>query len=78
MQTIGIDMAKDTFHAAFDDRKVLKFENTPAGIEEFMTTLEDDDFPITDTRIGVEATGVYHLLFAVTLREHSWDVVSVR
>ncbi len=77
MQTIGIDMAKDTFHAAFDDRKVLKFENTPAGIEEFMTTLEDDDFPITDTRIGVEATGVYHLLFAVTLREHSWDVVVI-
>jgi hypothetical protein len=62
MQTIGIDMAKDTFYAAFDDRKVLKFENTPAGIEEFMTTLEDGDFPITDTRIGVEATGVYHLL----------------
>ena len=77
MQSIGIDMAKDTFHAAFDDRKVLKFENTPAGIEEFMTTLEDDDFPITDTRIGVEATGVYHLLFAVTLREHSWDVVVI-
>src|SRR5713226_3033959 len=77
MQTIGIDMAKDTFHAAFDDHKVLKFENTPAGIEEFMTTLEDDDFPITDTRIGVEATGVYHLLFAVTLREHSWDVVVI-
>ena len=77
MQAIGIDMSKDTFHAAFDDRKVLKFDNTPAGIEEFMTTLEDDDFPITDTRIGVEATGVYHLLFAVTLREHSWDVVVI-
>jgi transposase len=77
MQTIGIDMAKDTFHAAFDDRTVTKFENTPAGIEKFMTTLEDDDFPITDTRIGVEATGVYHLLFAVTLREHSWDVVVI-
>src|SRR6266852_3184601 len=77
MQAIGIDMSKDTFHAAFDDRKVLKFANTEAGIEKFMTTLEDGDFPITDTMIGVEATGVYHLLFAVTLREHSWDVVVI-
>jgi len=33
MQTIGIDMAKDTFHAAFDDHNVMKFENTPAGID---------------------------------------------
>lgn len=77
MQTIGIDMAKDTFHAAFDDRNVMKFANTAAGIEEFMTTIEESDFTITDTRIGVEATGVYHLLFAVTLREHSWDVVVI-
>src|SRR6202795_551265 len=77
MQSIGIDMAKDTFHAACDDRKVLKFENTPAGIEKFLTVIEEDDFPINDTRIGVEATGVYHLLFAVTLREHSWDVAVI-
>ena len=77
MHAIGIDMSKDTFHAAFDDRTVIKFANTEAGIEEFMTTLEDEDFPIADTRIGVEATGVYHLLFAVTLREHSWDVVVI-
>jgi transposase len=77
MQTIGIDMSKDTFHAAFDDRTVTKFANTEAGIEEFMTTLEDGDFPIADTRIGVEATGAYHLLFAVTLREHFWDVAVI-
>jgi transposase len=64
MQSIGIDMAKDTFHAAFSDHEVLKFENTPAAIEEFMTTLEDGDFPINQTRIGVEATGAYHLLFS--------------
>ena len=51
-------MAKDTFHAALDNRNVMKFANTAAGIEEFMTTLEDGDFPLTDTRIGVEATGV--------------------
>lgn len=77
MQTIGIDMAKDTFHAAFNDCAVMKFANTAAGIEEFMTTIEERDFPINETRIGVEATGVYHLLFAVTLTEHSWDVVVI-
>jgi len=73
MTTIGIDMSKDTFHAAFDESKVLKFKNTKAGIEEFMEILEEG-FSIRKTKIGVEATGAYHLLFAVTLTEHSWDV----
>src|SRR5216684_2383392 len=77
MHAIGIDMAKDTFYAAFDERDVMKFANTPAGIEEFMTVIEEGDFPINETRIGVEATGAYHLLFAVTLREHSWDVAVI-
>lgn len=66
-------MSKDTFHAAFDDRKVLKFPNTKAGIEEFMEIVEEG-FSIRETKIGVEATGVYHLLFALTLTEHSWNV----
>lgn len=77
MQAIGIDMSKDTFHAALDDHTVVKFANTYTGIEEFMTLIEKGDFPIADTRIGVEATGVYHLLFAVTLTEHSWDVAVI-
>lgn len=77
MQAIGIDMSKDTFHAAFSDECVRKFPNTHEGIEDFMTTIEERDFPMTDTTIGVEATGVYHLLFAVTLTDHSWDVVVI-
>jgi transposase len=74
MHAIGIDMSKDTFHAAFGDERVKKFANTPDGVEEFMTFIEDLGFMVTDTRIGVEATGVYHLLFAVTLRDHEWDI----
>jgi len=74
MEHIGIDMSKDTFHAAFSEGKVLKFENTEVGIEAFMTTIEDCGFSVRETRIGVEATGVYHLLFAMTLTGHSWDV----
>jgi transposase len=42
-----------------------------------MTAIEEADFTVTDTKIAVEATGAYHLLFAVTLREHSWDVVVI-
>lgn len=77
MQAIGIDMSKDTFHAALDDERVTKFANTHDGIEEFMTCIEELGFTVSDTRIGVEATGVYHLLFAVTLRDHDWDVVVI-
>lgn len=75
MFTIGIDMSKDTFHAALDDRRVLAFANTDDGIEQFMAKIEEEDFPVTDTVIGVEATGAYHLLFAATLTDHSWRVV---
>lgn len=74
MEAIGIDMSKDTFHAAFGDKCVKKFANTPLGIEQFMTFIEDLGFSVTNTRIAVEATGVYHLLFAVTLRDHEWEV----
>lgn len=76
MTSIGIDMSKDTFHAAFSDRKVLKFQNTKEGIEEFMMILEEF-FSIRKTKIGVEATGVYHLLFALTLTERSWNIVVI-
>ena len=77
MQAIGIDMSKDTFHAAFSDTVVKKFANTPEGIEEFMTHIEDLGFCVTDTRIGVEATGVYHLLLATTLRLHEWNIAVI-
>lgn len=77
MQAIGIDMSKDTFHAAFSDELVKKFANTREGIEEFMTCIEDLGCTVTDTRIAVEATGVYHLLLAVTLRDHEWDIAVI-
>lgn len=76
MNYIGIDMSKDTFHAALEEGKVCRFKNTKEGIEEFMTTIETI-FSIQSTKIGVEATGAYHLLFAVTLTEHSWPVAVI-
>lgn len=54
MTTIGIDMSKDSFHAAFPDGRVVKYENTDDGMAAF-----DDDIP-ADSVCGVEATGIYH------------------
>jgi len=74
MNHIGIDMSKDDFHAAFDEEHVLRFRNTDDGLESFMTFLEDHGYSVSDTKIGVEATGVYHLLLAMTLSAHEWDI----
>jgi len=74
MYAIGIDMSKDTFHACFEGEIVQKFNNTDRGIEQFMSHLEEHGFTQEKTLIGVEATGVYHLLFTVTLSDNDWDV----
>lgn len=70
MHTIGIDMSKDTFHAAFDDATVRQFANTEEGIAAFLSTLTTP----RQTMIGVEATGVYHLLLCERLRAAGWDI----
>ena len=75
MNAIGIDMSKDTFHASFDDRFVSRFMNTEAGIDEFLGELRQWEITRSDTTIGVEATGAYHLLFASRLTARNWRVV---
>lgn len=70
MNTIGIDVSKDTFHAAFDDVRVEVFKNTEAGILKFITRLSN---PL-DTLIGCESTGVYNLLLCEILRSRGWDI----
>jgi len=61
--SIGIDMSKRSFHAAFDESTVSIFENSPAGIEAFFAALSSQGASKDDTVIGVEATGAHHLLF---------------
>lgn len=51
-------MSKDTFHAAFDESTVKIFSNNRPGIKQFITQAPPG------ATMGVEATGVYHLLFA--------------
>lgn len=74
MHHIGIDMSKDTFHAAFDDEKVMVFANTQAGITAFAKALRGVGCAKEDTKIGVESTGIYHLLFCHTLTRKGYLV----
>jgi transposase len=77
MNAVGIDMSKDTFHACFDTDEVEIFENTKRGIKKFISRLGYFSFGLSDTTIGVEATGAYHLLFAETLRKKEWNIVVI-
>jgi transposase len=74
MHHIGADMSKDTFHAAFDDQKARVFANTKTGIGDFQKALRDTGSPQEDIRIGVESTGIYHLLFCHALTKAGFSV----
>jgi transposase len=77
MNAIGIDMSKDSFHAAFNEREVGIFPNTKEGIEMFLSSLEKKNITKKNAAIGVEATGVYHLLFCNQLKSQSWHVAVI-
>lgn len=77
MHTVGVDMSKDSFHAAFGADQVEIFENTDRGIKKFIRRMVVSGFSIADTTVGVEATGAYHLLFAETLRKGGWNLVVI-
>lgn len=77
MNAIGVDMSKDTFHACFDVDDIEIFENTKRGINKFIHRLGSFSFGSSDTTIGVEATGAYHLLFAEMLRKKDWNIVVI-
>lgn len=74
MHYIGIDMSKDSFHAAFSEQEVKMFANSDTGIELFICALKGRKCIQPDTEIGVEATGVYHLLLSENLRKHNWII----
>ena len=76
MQTIGIDMSKRSFHAAFDEKSIHVFQNTSEGIASFGAQLAARS-DRSETRIGVEATGAYHLALCATLAKQGWPVVVI-
>jgi transposase len=77
MNAIGVDMSKDTFHACFDTDDIEIFENTKRGINKFIHHLISYNFESSETKVGVEATGAYHLLFAETLRKEGWQIIVI-
>lgn len=74
MLAIGIDMSKATFHASLDDLLVKKFKNTPEGVDAFLTVIRSLKHAPEETTIGVESTGVYHLLFCTRLTTNGYSV----
>lgn len=77
MKYIGIDISKDNFHVAWNDEKVEVFANTKEGITSFEESLYHRQYEKQTTQIGLESTGIYHLLFSVMLTDHEWPVIVI-
>lgn len=78
MDHIGIDISKDTFHVAWNDvTEVSVFANNNEGIDSFEESLHHRHFQKEHTKIGLESTGIYHLLLCVLLTDHGWDVTVI-
>lgn len=77
MRYIGIDMSKDTFHAAFDDETIREFQNTEEGIKSFFAFLVQQGAERNSATIGVESTGIYHFLLCARLFAKGWKVVVI-
>ncbi|MBU1132541.1 IS110 family transposase [Patescibacteria group bacterium] len=59
---VGIDVAKKDFYACFEENGESKnFNNSKSGINEFVRHLRKNKFEKSETMIGLESTGSYHL-----------------
>lgn len=72
MNYVGIDVSKDDFHADLGDGRAVKFANDDAGIGRFLERLSSLGLVPSETVIGMEATGVYHLLLAERTSAAGW------
>lgn len=78
MEYIGIDVSKDTFHVAWNEvAEVSVFANENEGIDSFEQSLHQRNFQKEFTKLGLESTGIYHLLLCVLLTDHGWDVTVI-
>ena len=78
MEYIGIDVSKDTFHVAWNGvAEVSVFANDNEGIDSFEESLHHRQFQKEHTKLGLESTGIYHLLLCVLLTDHGWDVTVI-
>lgn len=79
---IGVDMAKHTFDACFDDGKAVKtFPNTESGIRrlfrEISKTCDMSNQGRSTVHIGVESTSHYHLLLCMRAREAEYTPILI-
>lgn len=77
MRAIGIDMGKATFVACFPNEETRVYENTDTGMTLFVDTLLERKLTRKNAKIGMEATGVYHLPLATTLHRGGWQAVVI-
>jgi transposase len=78
MEYIGIDVSKDTFHVAWNDgAEVSVFANDNEGITSFENSLQHRQYQKEGIKIGLESTGIYHLLLCVLLTDHGWNITVI-
>jgi len=73
----GVDVSKQTIDIAHSDRQSIvhrKFNNDPAGMDQLMTWLNDNNTELASTLFCMEATGLYCLTLTHFLSTHSIDV----
>ena len=82
MYYIGIDIAKFK-HAIFiqdDNGEIINkgeyFDNTPSGFQSLLTILNNLD-KSQQKKIGLEATGHYHMNLIAFLHNHNYDVCEI-
>jgi transposase len=66
-----------TFHAGLDDLLIRKFKNTTEGIDTFIANIACLGHVPAKTMIGVESTGVYHLLFCTRLMSAGYTIMLI-
>lgn len=72
---VGIDMAKASFMAAFNEAGELRqFDNTAPGISRFFQYLTRLEFNQPNTIIGVESTGSYHLKLCLACQDRGYPI----
>jgi len=76
---VGIDVSKGDFYVCLNDQEApRRFNNTPAGVRGFITSLRAREYLPSTTKIGLESTGPYHypLSFACTKQGYVINIIN--
>jgi transposase len=72
---IGVDISKNDFYACFEEAtEPILFQNNLKGIKTFERYLAKNNFEKTNTLIGVESTGIYHLPMSYNMTQAGFSV----